>query len=57
MSSSALAVALDDTLVRADGALLALTRFEDWHYAALPSSPQRPPAGTMMAPMAEAAKT
>jgi uncharacterized protein YbjT (DUF2867 family) len=54
----------DQTLVPGDGARLAPTRFEDWlsrptagQYAALSSSPQRPPAGTVMAPMAEAART
>jgi uncharacterized protein YbjT (DUF2867 family) len=54
----------DQTLVPGDGARLAPTRFEDWlsrstagQYAALSSSPQSSPAGTVMAPMAEAAKT
>jgi uncharacterized protein YbjT (DUF2867 family) len=54
----------DQTLVPGDGARLAPTRFEYWlsrptagPYAALSSSHERPPAGTAMAAMAEAAKT
>jgi uncharacterized protein YbjT (DUF2867 family) len=53
----------DQTLVPGDAARLAPTRFEDWlsrptagPYAAS-SSHDRPPAGTAMAPMAEAVKT